>query len=43
MRVKLQGVIQADDGGPETTPERAVLEKDCHRIKQLGFTLAETK
>src|SRR5512144_998685 len=43
MRVKVQLVIGADDGGPDTTHDVAVLEKDCHRLEQLGLTLAEAK
>jgi hypothetical protein len=43
MRVKVQVVIQADDGGPDTTHDIASLEKDCQRIEQLGLTLAEAK
>jgi hypothetical protein len=41
MRVKVQLVIGADDGGPDTTRDVAVLEKHCQRIEQLGLTLAE--
>jgi hypothetical protein len=43
MRVKVQLVIGADDGGPDTIHDVAVLEKDCQRIEQLGLTLAEAK
>src|SRR5947209_15772224 len=43
MRVKVQLVIGADDGGPETIHDVAMLEKDCQRIEQLGLTLAEAK
>src|SRR5919201_1374050 len=43
MRVKLQLVICADDEGTEAIHDVAVLEKDCHRIEQLGLTLAEAK
>src|SRR3954447_9335363 len=43
MRVKVQVMIQADDSGPDTTHEIAILEKDCQRIEQLGLTLAEAK
>jgi hypothetical protein len=43
MRVKVQLVICADDGGTDTIHEVAVLEKDCHRIEQLGLPLAEAK
>src|SRR5262245_12295156 len=43
MRVKVQLVICADDEGIDTIHEVAVLEKDCHRIEQLGLTLAEAK
>ena len=43
MRVKVQLVICADDEGMDTIHEVAVLEKDCHRIEQLGLTLAEAK
>jgi hypothetical protein len=41
MRVKVQLVIHADEGGPETTHDIAILEKNCQRIEQLGLTLAE--
>src|SRR5215470_13207386 len=41
MRVKVQLVICADDEGTDTIHEVAVLEKDCHRLEQLGLTLAE--
>jgi hypothetical protein len=43
MRVKVQLVICADDGGTDTSHEVAVLEKDCHRLEQLGLTLTEAK
>jgi hypothetical protein len=43
MRVKVQLVIGADDGGPDMIHDVAVLEKDCQRIEQLGLTLAEAK
>jgi hypothetical protein len=43
MRVKVQLVIGADDGEPETIHDVAVLEKDCQQIDQLGLTLAEAK
>src|SRR6185369_18075681 len=43
MRVKVQLVIGADDGGPDTICDVVVLEKDCQRIEQLGLTLAEAK
>ena len=43
MRVKVQLVIQADDGGPDTTHDLAIFEKDCQRIEQLGLSLAEAK
>src|SRR5215471_17348766 len=43
MRVKVQLVICADDDGMDTIHEVAVLEKDCHRIEQLGLTLTEAK
>jgi hypothetical protein len=43
MRVKVQLVICADDEGTDTIHDVAVLEKDCHRLEQLGLTLAEAK
>ncbi len=43
MRVKVQVMIRADNGGPDTIHEIAILEKDCQRIEQLGLTLAEAK
>jgi hypothetical protein len=43
MRFKVQLAICADDGGTDTIHEVAVLEKDCHRIEQLGLTLTEAK
>ena len=43
MRVKVQLVICADDDGMDAIHEVAVLEKDCHRIEQLGLTLTEAK
>jgi hypothetical protein len=43
MRVKVQLVICADDGGADTIHEVVVLEKDCQQIEQLGLTLAEAK
>ena len=43
MRLKVQVVICADDDGTDTIHEEAVLEKDCHRLEQLGLTLAEAK
>jgi hypothetical protein len=43
MRVKVQLVICADDGRPDTIHDVAVLEKDGHRIEQLGLTLSEAK
>jgi hypothetical protein len=43
MRLKVQLVICADDEGADTIHEVAVLEKDCHRLEQLGLTLAEAK
>src|SRR5215468_6135598 len=43
MRVKVQLGIGADDGGPDTIHDGAVLEKDCQQIEQLGLTLAEAK
>jgi hypothetical protein len=43
MRLKGQLVIDAEDCGPGTTHEVALLEKDCHRLEQLGLTLAEGK
>jgi hypothetical protein len=43
MRVKVQLVICADAEGTDTIHDVAVLEKDCHRIEQLGLTLAEAK
>jgi hypothetical protein len=43
MRVKVQLVICADDERTETIHDVAVLEKDCHRLEQLGPTLAEAK
>jgi hypothetical protein len=43
MRLKVQLVICADDEGTDTIHEVAVLEKDCHRIEQLGLTLSEAK
>jgi hypothetical protein len=43
MRVKMQLVICADDEGTDTIQDVAVLEKDCHRLEQLGLTLAEAK
>jgi len=43
MRLKVQLVICADDERTDTIHEVAVLEKDCHRIEQLGLTLAEAK
>jgi hypothetical protein len=43
MRLKVQLVICADDERTDTIHDVAVLEKDCHRIEQLGLTLAEAK
>ena len=43
MRVKVQLVICTDDEGTDTIHDVAVLEKDCHRLEQLGLTLAEAK
>ena len=43
MRVKVQLVIRADEGGPDMIHDVAVLDKDCQRIEQLGLTLAEAK
>jgi hypothetical protein len=43
MRVKVQLVICADDERADTIHDIAVLEKDCHRIEQLGLTLSEAK
>src|SRR5215831_7461762 len=43
MRVKVQLVICADDERPDTIHDVAMLEKDCHRIEQLGLTLSEAK
>ena len=43
MRLKVQLVICADDGGTDKIHDIAVLEKDCRRIEQLGVTLAEAK
>ena len=41
MQVKVQLIIGADDGGPDTTCDVTVPEKDCQRIEQLGLTLVE--
>src|SRR5215510_296966 len=43
MRLKVQLVICADDERPDTIHDVAMLEKDCHRIEQLGLTLSEAK
>jgi hypothetical protein len=43
MRVKVQLVICADDERTDTIHEVALLEKGCHRLEQLGLTLAEAK
>jgi hypothetical protein len=43
MKLKVQLVICAEDERPDTIHDVAVLEKDCHRIEQLGLTLAEAK
>jgi hypothetical protein len=43
MQVKVQLIVCADDGLEETVQEIAVVEKDCHRIEQIGLTLAEAK
>jgi len=43
MRFKVQLLVCADDGRTDTTHEVAVLEKDYHRIEQLGLTLVEAK
>jgi hypothetical protein len=43
MRVKLQLVLCNDDGCEETVTDIVSLKKDCHRIEQLGLTLAESK
>ena len=41
--MKVQLVIGAEDGGPDTLHDVAVLEKDCQRLEQLGLTLAAAK
>src|SRR5262249_9271279 len=43
MRLKVQLVICADDERSDTIHDVAVLDKDCHRIEQLGLTLSEAK
>src|SRR5262245_611557 len=43
LRVKGQLGIGADEGGPDTIHDLAVLEKDCQRLAQLGLTLVEAK
>jgi hypothetical protein len=43
MRVKLQLVLCSDDGREQTVTDIVSWNKDCHRIEQLGLTLAESK
>jgi hypothetical protein len=43
MRFKIQLVVCAEGGQPDTTHEVAVLEKECRRIEHLGLTLSEAK
>jgi hypothetical protein len=43
MRVKLRLVLCSDDGREEIVTDIVSLKKDCHRIEQLGLTLAESK
>ena len=43
MKIKVQLVVCAEDGGEEQVQEIAVVEKPHQRIEQRGFTLAEAK
>ncbi|HSX81900.1 MAG TPA: ISKra4 family transposase [Candidatus Saccharimonadia bacterium] len=43
MKLKVQLVVCADDGGEEQVQEVATFEKDCQRIEHLGLTLSEAK
>jgi hypothetical protein len=43
MKFRLQLLVCTDDDSAGTTYEVAVLEKDYHRIEQLGLTLTEAK
>ena len=43
MKIKVQLVVCAEDGGEEEVHEIAVVEKPHERIEHLGFTLAEAK
>ena len=43
MRVRVQVVIEADDGGPAAVHEVAKLERGALQIDTLGLQLAEAK
>jgi hypothetical protein len=43
MKIKVQLVVCAEDGGEEQVQEIAVVEKPHQRIEHLGLTLAEAK
>ena len=43
MKIKVQLVVCAEDGGEEQVQEIAVVEKPHQRIEHLGLTLADAK